>query len=179
MATVLDVGLLQYFLPAFIFLFITILSFAMLKKVLKDLDTKAIWVASICIGLIALFSGKVIQLIQFITPWYVVIFVFLLLTFMSLMFWIPADSKISPETQILSAMGGVQTIVVIGILILVIGISQVFGNVFSPYDPTGPASQTIGGETLKTVFNPRVLGAIFILIIAAFAVQRISEVEAK
>lgn len=178
MATVLDVGLLQYFLPAFTFLFITILSFAMLKKVLKDLDSRAIWVASICIGLIALFSGSAIQLIQFITPWYVVIFVFLLLTFMSLMFWMGPNEK-EPEKQILSAMGGIQTIVVVGILILVIGISQVFGNVFSPYDPTGPAAKTIGGETLKTVFNPRVLGAVFILIIAAFAVQRISEVEVK
>jgi hypothetical protein len=173
MATVLDVGLLNFFLPVFTFLFITILCYAILRKVLKDLDNKAVWVAAICLGLMALFSGKAIDLINFITPWYIVIFVFLLLTFMALMFW---DV---PQKDILASLGGTTTIVVIGILILVLGISQVFSPVFSPYSTTDSATKTIAGEALKTVFHPRILGAIFILIIAAFAVQRISEVEMK
>ena len=172
MATVLDVGLLNFFLPVFTFLFITILCYAILRKVLKDLDNKAVWVAAICLGLMALFSGKAIDLINFITPWYIVIFVFLLLTFMALMFW---DV---PQKDILQSLGGTTTIVIVGILILVLGISQVFSPVFSPYETTSGA-KTIAGEALKTVFHPRILGAVFILIIAAFAVQRISEVEAK
>ncbi len=172
MATILDVSLLKFFLPAFTFLLILVLSFAMLKKTTK-FDDKLSWVAAFSIAAIALFSGKTIELINFITPWFVVIFVFLFLVFISLMFW---DEK--PE-KIWSTLGGVNTIVIIGILILVIGISQVFGPVFSPYTPGGPTEKTIGGETLRTIFHPRVLGAIFILIIAAFSIQKISETEAK
>jgi hypothetical protein len=100
-------------------------------------------------------------------------FVFLFLTFTALMFW---DKK---TEEIWGALGGVQTVVIIGILILVLGISQVFGPVFSPYEPGGPAEKTIGGETLRTIFHPRVLGAIFILVVAAISIQRISEVAHK
>lgn len=169
MATVLDVGLLKFFLPAFTFLFIVILTYALMKVVLKELDDRARWLAAVCIGLIALFSGSAIDLINFVTPWFVVIFVFLFLVFMSLMFYGVEQPKV------LDALGGVNTIVIIGILILVLGISQVFGPVFDPYAPGGPTEKTIGGETIKTLFHPRVLGAIFILIIAAFAIQRITE----
>ncbi|MBI2670973.1 hypothetical protein HYX18_03285 [Candidatus Woesearchaeota archaeon] len=177
MATLLDVSLLKFFLPAFTFLFIVILSYAMFRVILKDLDDRAKWIASVSLGLIALFSGSAIDLINFITPWFVVIMVFLVLVFMSLMFWTTKPEEM--QKDILSALGGINTIVIIGILIVVLGISQVFGPVFDPYAPGGPAERTIGGETIRTLFHPRILGAIFILIVAAFAIQRITDVTAK
>lgn len=172
MATILDTGLLRFFLPAFTFLFILIILYAILKKVAKFEDRLS-WVAAFSIAIVAMFSGKAIDLINFITPWFVVIFVFLFLVFMGLMFWGVEEKKVW------DTLGGVNTIVIVTILVLVIGISQVFGPVFSPYAPGGPAERTIGGEAIRTIFHPRVLGAIFILIVAAFAIQRISETEVK
>ena len=181
MATVLDVGLLNFFLPAFTLIFIVVLCYAILNKVLKGtIGTGAIWIASVCIGLISLFSGKAIDLINFVTPWFVVIFVFLLLIFMSLMFWSGNPEKGGfTELEVWRNLGGTTTVVIIGVLILVLGISQVFGPVFNPYAAGGPAEKTIGGDTIRTLFHPRVLGAVFILIIAAFSIQRISESEIK
>ena len=129
-------------------------------------NEKVKWVASFCIAALATLAGKPKDLIVFMTPWFVVIFVFLAFMFMILTF-LGSSEKESWET-----VGGKPLYFIIAILIVVIGISQVYEGIFSPYNTQGGTS--IGGETLRTIFHPRVLGAIFLLVVCAWTIRNVS-----
>ncbi len=169
MATFLDVGLLEFFLPLFSFLFIVMVLYALMHKnnFLGPSD-RVHWVAAISIGMIVLFSGGSIELINIITPWFVILIIFLVLLFSIFMFF---GTK---ETELLSTIGGPIVVVIVALLMLLAAISAVFGPVFNPYQ-TDEEGRTIQSETIRTLFHPRVLGAVFILLIAAFATRFIPE----
>ena len=170
MATFLDIGLLEHFLPVFSFLLILVVCYAILKKTeLLGSNNGLMWVASFSVAFLALFSGSSIELIALLTPWFVVMFIFLFLLFMILIFG-GVDEK-----KVLGEVGGPTVLLVISILMLIIGISNVFGDVFSPYGEEG--EQDIPSETMETIFHPRILGAIFILLVAAFTVNFIPRID--
>src|SRR3989338_10285099 len=155
MATFLDVGLLGFFLPVFTFLFILVLMYAIIHKTNWFGDKEGLkWIASLSIAALATLAGKPKELITFMTPWFVVIFVFLIFMFMILIF---LGTK---EEEAWNTVGGKTLYFIIAILIFVIGMSQVYEGIFSPYNPQ--EGQTVAGETLRTIFHPRVLGAIFL-----------------
>ncbi|MBI2110461.1 hypothetical protein HYT51_01650 [Candidatus Woesearchaeota archaeon] len=167
MATFLDFGLLNFFLPAFTFLFILVLMYAILHKTSWFGNKEGLkWIASLSIAAIATLAGKPKELINFMTPWFVVIFVFLIFMFMILIF---LGTK---EEEAWNTVGGKTLYFIIAVLIVVIGISQVYEGVFSPYNPE--QGQTIGGETLRTIFHPRVLGSIFLLVVVAWTIRNVS-----
>ncbi len=169
---VLQTSVLSFFLPAFTFLLILVVLFAILNKTkILGEDARVQWVAAFSIGMIVLFSAKTVEFINFLTPWFAVMAIFLLFIFMIPMF-------LGKQTQdIWSAIGGHYMVIIISILIVVIAISVVFEPVFTPFrDSNGEGGKTIGGEVLRTLFHPRILGAIFILIIASFAIRNISQV---
>ena len=91
---------------------------------------------------------------------FVFIFVFLILLFMGLTF-------LGIEQKVIWNNLSIWTVMVIAFLLLLIGITQVYSDVFTPYAGSN-VTKTIGSETLRTLFHPRVLGAIFILIITAY-----------
>jgi len=173
-ATFLDIGFLRFFLPVFTFLFVLVLIKAMLgaTKLLGE-SSNLQWIASISVATIVLFSTKSIELINFITPWFVILFVFLFLLFILFLF-LGGKEKEKGMDEIWSMIGGKNTIVIVAILILAIAIGQVFQGTFDPYSSTA-GTKTIGGETVRALFNPRILGAIFLIIVAAFAVGKISQ----
>ena len=69
-----------------------------------------------------------------------------------------------------------KSIYLLAIIIVLVGLSQVLGPVFSPFQEA-EGERTIGKEILRTIFHPRLLGALFILVIAAFAVSSIAKAE--
>ena len=93
------------------------------------------------------------------------------------------------QKEILQYVGGPIFVYIVLLLILFIGIGNVFQGVFSPYrdtetvvinETTGQVqTRTTGGEGIRTIFHPRVLGAVIILVIAAIAVRQITEVTIK
>lgn len=170
MATFLDLGFLEFFLPIFTALFVFALAFGMLTKTkFLSESTNVNAIAAITVAIIVLLTEDVVELVNFLTPWFVIIFLMIFMIFLVLMF-VGKEQK-----EILNHLGGPTFIVIVSILLLVIGIGNVFQGVFSPYkdDPTG--DKTTGGETIKTIFHPRVLGAIVILVICAVAVRQITE----
>ena len=168
MATFLDIGLLEFFLPVFTFILVFSGLYALLVKtgILGD-NKRVILGASVAVAFITMFSGSATGLINFITPWFVVMFVFLLLFFGILMFLGQSEEKIWAR------LGGPVTVLIFALIIVIVAMGQVLGPVFSPYEEDEDGKD-IGGETLKTLFHPRVLGALFILIIAAFTIQQVS-----
>lgn len=169
MATFLDLGFLQFFLPLFSFLFIVVVLYALMHKnnFLGPSD-RVHWVAAISIGMIVLFSGSAVELINVITPWFVIMIVFLVLLFSIFMFFG------TNEDQLMEKIGGHIVVVIVALLMLLAAISAVFGPVFNPYG-VDEEGRTIQSETIRTLFHPRVLGAVFILLIAAFATKFIPE----
>lgn len=167
MATFLDIGLLQHFLPLFTFLLVFVIIYAILQKIEILGKSKAVhFIAALCVAFIVLFSGATTDMINFLIPWMVVIIVFMLMLFLSMMFL-----GVKAE-EIFEKVGGVYTFLIIMIILFIIAMTTTLGPIFTPYSEVG--EQTIQSETIKTLFHPRTLGAIFILLVAVFAVSQIS-----
>jgi len=167
MATPLDIGLLQYFMPIFSWLFVFVLLYAILEKTGIMGENKALSVvAAVSIATITVLYTQIAQLISFVAPWMVFIFIFILLLFGGLMFFGVKQEELWKELSI-------WTVFVISFFIILIGLTQTYSEIFNPYGPAN-ATKTIQSETLKTLFHPRVLGAIFMLIISALAIKFIS-----
>ncbi|MFA5176296.1 MAG: hypothetical protein WC413_03515 [Candidatus Nanoarchaeia archaeon] len=165
MATLMDMGLLNYFLPIFTFLFIFAGLYALLDKTKILGENNALkFIAAFSVAMITLFTASIVDLINYVIPWFVFIAIFLILLFGVLMHFGIKEQDIWNNLS-------VWTVMIIAFLILLIGLTQVFGDVFTPYQTVGNTTKTIGSETLRTLFHPRTLGAIFLLIIASLTVR--------
>ena len=186
MASFLDIGLLEYFLPAFTFLFIFVVSYAVLDKFKLLGDNKGLkLIASFSISILFLFSTDALKLVNFITPWFIVMvviamFLIALFMFMGL-----------KEDSIVKAVGSGQVvwpIIIISIILLIVALVHVFGSYMSPYGTLEEQPQETvystsddgdaksrESESMKTLVNPKILGALFLLIIATFAISYISK----
>lgn len=163
MATVLDLGILEFFLPAFYVLFIYVMLYALIVKSKMLGESKFLpHMFSLAITFIIMFSGAPLELINFVTPWYAFLVVFLFLLFMVFAFVGMKDE------DKLKQMGGGPVIFIVALIILMIGITNVFGNVFFPNDEDG-----VENVTLQTIFHPRVLGAFIILIIVSLVIRHL------
>ena len=175
MATLMDFGLLHYFIPVFTFLFVFVIAYALLQKT-KILGGKSNldFVASFAVAMLTLFTGNAIKLINYITPWFVILIVFTVFVFM-----IPMGFGMK-EKEIWPAIGGKNTLVVVCILILIMGMTFVFGDVFDPFNKESVDAEEGGtsaqlNEITKTIFHPRILSAVFILFFASFVVLNLKE----
>ncbi len=170
MATLLDVGALAFFLPVFVFIFIFSILLALLQKT-KLLGENALLnvAAAFSVAAVSIFAGKLTSLIGVIVPWVVFIFVLLMFIFLIYTFF-----GITDPAKIWDLFGETTVFIVILIVVLV-GITVVFEGVLSPYS-TGPnGSVNPRTETLRTLTHPRLLGAIFTLIVAGATVNYLTK----
>ena len=79
MATLLDVGLLSFLMPLFVFLFIFAIIYALLTKtkMLGDNMAAMNFLAAVCISAVAVFAGTITQVVVNVTPWIVFIIIVL------------------------------------------------------------------------------------------------------
>jgi len=186
MASVLNLELLEYFLPAFTFLFVLVLSYAILDKFKLLGDNKGVkLVAAFSLSMLLFFSSGVVELINTITPWFIVMIIVAMFLIALFMFM---GVK---EDSIIKTVGSSQVvwvIIIIAIILLIVALIQVFGSVMSPYgnSDTGEIDNSVSldgssqvksrqSESIKTLVNPKVLGILFLLIISALAVSTISK----
>lgn len=177
MATVMDFGLLSYFIPVFTFLFILVVAYALLQKTkILGGQSRLDFIASFAVAMLALFTGNAIELINYITPWFVILIVFAVFVFV-----IPLSFGWK-EKDVWPALGGRNGVTIASILILIMGISFVFGDVFDPFSDSVDSDEVDSAESHnylteinKTFFHPRVLGSLFILVFASFVVLNLKE----
>ena len=164
MATLLDFGFFEFMLPVFVFFLIFILLFAFLQKTKflggnRNIDL----LISIVIALVTMFSGNAVELVQVLTPWYVVMFIVVIfLLFMMMAFGVKEGDALEIVT---GGQKGV-LIFVLGIIFLMVAISNVFGPVFFE----SFTQERTGSEVISTIFNPRLLGAFLILLIVGLVI---------
>lgn len=178
MATVLDVSLLAFLVPFFVFIFIFVVMYAILDKTqIFGNENKALsLIAAVSVAAISIFIGNLTKLISATIPWIVFIAIVLLFIFMIFKFY---DSS----EEFWSIVLGEEVVFILILLIVFVGVSQIFESTVSPYKTVKTAdgqtkiiseageATTPMKEATKTLVHPRVLGALFMLIIAAISIR--------
>ena len=188
MATVLDVSLLGFLLPVFVFIFLLVVMFAILEKT-KLFGEKAKTLnlmAAVCVAAISIFIGDMTKLISATIPW--IIFIAIVMMFIYAIFKFYDSGE-----EFWSIILGEEVVFILVLLIVFIGITQVFESTVSPYaiHEDSTVQKTVDGETvivtasgeetnpakeaMKTIVHPRILGALFMLIITAISVKFLSD----
>src|SRR3989344_4162312 len=155
MATLLDISLLGFLLPLFIFLLVFVILYAILSKtnLFGEKGVALNFIASFCVAAVSVF-----------TPWIVFIGFILVMIFAIFKFFSLEDNKIW------DTLGGPTLIYVIILIVLLIGVAVVFGSDVAPSGEGG-----VKNEVIVALTHPRILGALFILLVSAFAVRLLSE----
>lgn len=174
MATLIDIGLLNILTPAFVFLFIYGLLFALLEKTKPFGDNRGLnALIAVLIAFLFILSPDLIGIIKIMTPWFVVLFVFIIMIVLLFLF---VGIKSETVAGAFEDQGMFWAILVVSFLILIFALTQVYGEQVSQLyagesvdEPTG-VTNIIG----RIVFHPRVLGALVLILIAAQAIRFIS-----
>jgi|TARA_Y100000310_G_scaffold341734_2_gene441840 hypothetical protein len=160
MATILDIASLEFLIPLFHFIFISVILYAILQKT-KLLGGKSgsDILVSIMLTILVMFTSSALDLAIFMSVWSVVILVILIFLVLLFSFW-------SKEENFGMPLNIKSLVFWIFIIILIVGLTKVFGPIFTPY------SGDDGNLTvLKTLFHPRVIGALVFLIIISNIVK--------
>lgn len=169
----INVSLLKFFMPIFLFMFVFALMYAILKKTgLVGESPFALMVMAFVVAIVFVVTPAAFQFTKVITPWFVVFIISLLFIFM-IFSWLDIFKPSGGGGGALAnAVGNTWVAWIILIVILAIfifaGIAT-FGPILSP---TGGAEGTsgaeiIGFETKKILFHPAILGLALLFVIAA------------
>jgi len=182
MATPLDITALQQFSGVFPFLLVLVLVYALLSMsdMFKQRQGLAALIAVIA-AIMTLFSRIAIKTINLMAPWFVLFVIFGVLLILAYMAFGISKEKII-ETITGEEYGGSFGMCVIAIM-LIIGVGSLFfvineeksfkdlaaGNVSMG---ERPVEQTYG--FWQTLFHPKVLGMVLVLLVAYFTISKMS-----
>lgn len=167
MASFLDIGIVKFLTPVFVFLFIFALCYAVLDKFkLMGGNTLIRAVISFAVAMLFLFSDPAMELVKFLTPWFLI---FVLVGFFIVALFLFLGVRGESMTKALENPTVFWIILILVIVLLLVAVSKVFSGAVSPY--AGEEGKNPISEGIKAIVHPRVLGALFLLIIAAFAVR--------
>ncbi len=176
MATVLDVGLIDYFSIIFPFLMGTFIVYAILQySEFFGKDNKNInLIIALCAGILLMISEKALLVIKFITPWFVLLFVFLMLMLMIFKLLGASDEDIRKQVRGEGSSDKtiVYWIITVSVLILIIGLGSVYGQTLMPFTGgTDATTSDFEANAWSAFFHPKVVGLIFISLVAAFSIK--------
>ncbi|MBW3018737.1 hypothetical protein KY329_00950 [Candidatus Woesearchaeota archaeon] len=183
MATFLDIGALQHFQGLFPFLLVLVLAYAIFSKtVFKDKPGVSALLAFI-LAILTLTSGIAQKTINLMAPWFVIFLIFgilILIAFMSF----GIEEKSIKDVLTGSKYGRQFFWWVLGIMII-IGFGSLFAVVNEEIDitqlhalGTNTTSAGTGGAEAGfwgSLFDPKVLGMVVVLLVAYFTVSQLTE----
>jgi len=184
MATFLDIGLLQHFQVIFPFLLVFIGSYALLLKLKIVSEDKGInAIIALALAAMTLLSDSAVQLITTASPWFVVLFMFIM--FFIVVFRFTGVSEDSMKNVMNRDWDAPHWIILVLVILIVLGSA---GIVLGPdllKVREQPSSQTqlnaSQGETedfnqniINVAFHPKVVGLFALLLIAMFAIRTLA-----
>jgi len=176
MATPLDAGLLENFASLFAFLFVFVIVFGILSYVKFMGDNKGVSaIIALILAIISLFSETVVKTVVKMAPWFVLFFIFIVFVLLSFMIF---GAK---EDDIFSFFKN-KNYSFVGAWVLIVVLIIFFGSFFSVLgeerkgeEPINSISDIYGQDTfIGTIFHPKVLGAIIVLLVGMFAIQKLA-----
>ncbi len=173
MASVLDLGLLQYFSVIFPVLLIFVLVYAVLQKFKFLGDSTAInATVAICCAILASLSESVVALIVFIAPWFIFVLILILLFLLIMKTFGATNADIHDVVTRDAAV----TWTMIGVVIVIIGagFAVTFGQDVleqsqSSADGTGD-SDDFESNLFEIIFHPKILGVLVLFAICVMAI---------
>lgn len=173
MASILDIGLLDYFVPVFVFLLVFAILFALLEKIPifgKNRGLNAM--IAFAISFLFIFTPDMLGIVKIITPWFTILFIFVILVIMLFMFVGVKEENIA---SVFTDKGNVWIVVIVCLVILIYALTQVYGSqIQTIYGGTNTTDDSVTGQVGKIVFHPRILGMFLLLVIAAQAIRTIA-----
>ena len=186
MATFLDIGILENFSIIFVFILVFIVLYGLLeytKPMGGDRRGLHAWIA-LALALIVIVIKPALFMINFMTPWFVVLFIFIFFGLLAARMFGASEKD---SASLIHNRGARTFIIAVSAIILIVGISFTFGQgmlekgagVDGPVD-NGDVD-IVGGEqestqtndfsqnVVNTIFHPKVLGLVLILLIGMFA----------
>ena len=165
---VLPLVSLGYFTPAFVFIFIFVCSYALLKKSNWFGDSEAVnMLIAFLTSVLFMVVPEAVDIVAFVTPWVSILAMLVLFIVVLFLF---LGAKQEEVTKVVTQNAAVLTIlfVLLGIIFL-----TALTNVFGPFLLTGGGTG-FWDVTKRTIFHPRTLGLIFLLVIASYAIRFIT-----
>lgn len=176
MATFLEtLSILNFFSALFAALLVFAVVFAILNKTRILGESKVIqWIVAIALGLLTLVYPDIISLVEFISPWFVLLFIFLILLLLAYRLFGYSEENILEYVKSDRTINWV--LVAVGVIILLAGIFNVFGE--SALQATAGGNATSEGDSgsgfqenvFSTLFSPQLLGVLLVFAIAVFAI---------
>jgi hypothetical protein len=190
MASVLDLGLIGQFSDIFslIFIFLIVYSVLEVTKVLGQ-NRGVHSLVALMIALVCAINPNVLSVISNMSPWFVLLIVFILFLMVS------ATFAGFSQDNVLAALGGKPGgafwIIIISILILAMVLGNVFGQTFLQGSTGGNETSVNGNDNgdvstgggsfqnnlSNTLFHPKVLGLLLVFLIASFAIRMLTSVS--
>ena len=167
---VMNVEILNYFRPVLSFIFIFVILFAILEK------SKALGgdkhglngLVSFVVAFLVILTPGIIKLIEFMLGPFVVLFFFILFMVIIFLFMGVSSSDIG---KFFSSSAMFSTMLVVSIIILIFAFSNVYGGAIQGLTAGEGGAAGLGNTVGKILFNPKVLGATFLLLIASQAMR--------
>ncbi len=174
MATILDIGMLEYFTPVFVFLFVFALLYAILDKTGLLGESKA-WksLVSFTLAMMFVLTQDLMRLVSIMTPWFLILVIAALFIMLFFMF-------VGVKNETISGVFGEKVVVwvvlILLLLIFIYAMTQVYGSdIHNIYGEEGAeAEEGLNLAIGQILFHPKMLGVIFILIVAAIAIRMIA-----
>ncbi|MBM3200685.1 hypothetical protein FJZ53_07125 [Candidatus Woesearchaeota archaeon] len=174
MASPLDVGTLNHFVPVSVFLFVFVVFYAILLKTKILGENKGlIALASFVVAILFLMTRSASDFIQITMPWFVVLLVVAMCLMIIFMFLgVKPDTIASAITQ----EGNVWIILIILFVLLGLALTKVMGPSIAAITQGDTSEAGFMGTVGAIMFHPKILGAMFILLVSAYAVKAVSKV---
>jgi len=198
MASVLDFGILQDFTPLFTFLLIFSLMYAFFQYAKVFGTNKSIHaMVAFVISVLASLSKNLVAVITVMTPWFVLLFFFIIFLLLGFKLFGADDALILKTMRSNDSI--LYWIIAFSVIILIFSVSSVFGQKLLPITtpeageeaPTdveqidangevrGVATTSFQVNLYSTIFHPKILGLIAILLIATFTINHLSRTSIK
>ncbi|MFT4310178.1 MAG: hypothetical protein ACMXYC_00950 [Candidatus Woesearchaeota archaeon] len=189
MSGFIDIGLLSGANLLFAFLFVFLIVFAVIgySNIFGDANKSIAALIAFVIAVMTIFSSDILRIISFIIPWFtlmVIVIVFILLVFMTMGVKASDITKIVVESKDWSNTIAIW-VLVLSSFIIAGGIGIVFFsgdsaiNVnFAPSEGTVVDGEVegVGVESFfATLFHPKILGFVLVMLIGVFVVQQLGK----
>ncbi len=169
MATPLQPQILAFLTPIFVFLLLFVGIYALLQKFKILGGTKGFdALAALCVSLLSLMLPETASVISLFTPWVLMLglLVFIIFAFF-LFFGLKSEDLIE---HVVKSSAFVTFFVAFIIIFFLVALSQVYG----PFLLTN-AEPGFWNATKRALFHPRLIGAILLLVLAAFSVSFVTQ----